>query len=911
MNNQCDCCTGISPQTPTTFENRSGLPAIAYRAGTYSEFLSTMLAALGTATAHGLRTRSPDDFSIAFLDSCAIVGDVLTFYCERIANENYLRTATELRSIGELARLIGYALQPGCAASAFLAFRLNDPPVNADPSSPDAAQSALMSLSSSLGVVVPAGTKVQSVPGPNQSPQIFETSADLDARWVANALKPHQMRPYPSGSIDINAMYMPDGGSLPNVGDRLLLSEILPPRVRLRTVTAITRDAVANVARLSLDGGSLPAAAPSLPPATIPAPDGPFGDALVREIVGGQIWDRDDLVALIARRSWSADAFEATVNSFSRASPAGGELTCYTVRSGLALFGHNGPPWSSLPPVLRFQYKTDSTFTTPQTIDPTWETSWDGATLGSYALSSFKADGTIDLDNVYPSIVAGLIIVFVQSSTIITARIAGVRSLWRAAYGMAARVTNLTLSGIDGDPSGLDPRQTEVFVQNDVISLAPLAITDDIGGTSVLLDRCTLPVAAGSLVAITGERTDRAGRTSVEVAQVAKATLEDGLTRLTFEQQLDGAYAIGTLLINANVVPATNGETVAEAAIGGGDASVAYQKFTLPQVSAALPLTWVSAKVADGVDAAITVRVNGVKWTRVPYLYGNAPTDRVFALVRDINGNTIVQTGDGATSGARLPSGSENVRAQYRRGLGTSGLVKAGQLSMLVTRPPGVRDVTNPLDANGAADPETPVQSRVNAPFAVRTLGRIVTLDDYADFARASAAIAKARVDLAWRGAQRVILLTVAGPAGAPVVDPSPQYDDLLAALTDAAEADFPIALNSYRPRSFIVAAGMRTDPAYRLDDVYAGVRAALWSAFSFDARGFGQPVFKSEVIAVIQAVPGVIASNLTALCYTDDPMPSVQNTLDAQPAALSGNDAVGAELLAIDAVPAALAVLA
>ena len=46
---------------------------------------------------------------IALLDAWATVGDVLTFYQERIANEGYLRTATERRSVLELARLVGYA----------------------------------------------------------------------------------------------------------------------------------------------------------------------------------------------------------------------------------------------------------------------------------------------------------------------------------------------------------------------------------------------------------------------------------------------------------------------------------------------------------------------------------------------------------------------------------------------------------------------------------------------------------------------------------------------------------------------------------------------------------------------------------------------------------------------------------
>ena len=54
--------------------------------------------------------------------------DVLSFYQERIANEAFLRTATERRSVLELARLIGYELAPGVAAGTCLAFTLEDAP---------------------------------------------------------------------------------------------------------------------------------------------------------------------------------------------------------------------------------------------------------------------------------------------------------------------------------------------------------------------------------------------------------------------------------------------------------------------------------------------------------------------------------------------------------------------------------------------------------------------------------------------------------------------------------------------------------------------------------------------------------------------------------------------------------------
>jgi len=75
-----------------------------------------------------LKTRDDDDFSIAFLDATAVMLDILTFYQERLANERYLRTATQLYSLTQLSQLIGYQPSPGVSASTYLAFTLTAAP---------------------------------------------------------------------------------------------------------------------------------------------------------------------------------------------------------------------------------------------------------------------------------------------------------------------------------------------------------------------------------------------------------------------------------------------------------------------------------------------------------------------------------------------------------------------------------------------------------------------------------------------------------------------------------------------------------------------------------------------------------------------------------------------------------------
>lgn len=186
----CDCCEGPKAGTPRATWNRAGLPSLRYRAGTYTSFFESMRVRLSSARFFGgvraklghtgpldltgLKTREMDDFSIALLDAWAVTGDVLTFYQERIANEGYLRCATERRSVLELARLAGYALRPGVSASVFLAYSLEK----------DAAP-----------VEIAKGARVNSVPGPGEQMEAFETSEPLLARVEWNEIAPRMSRP--------------------------------------------------------------------------------------------------------------------------------------------------------------------------------------------------------------------------------------------------------------------------------------------------------------------------------------------------------------------------------------------------------------------------------------------------------------------------------------------------------------------------------------------------------------------------------------------------------------------------------------------------------------------------------------------------------------------------------------------
>jgi predicted phage baseplate assembly protein len=262
--------------------------------------------------------------------------------------------------------------------------------------------------------------------------------------------------------------------------------------------------------------------------------------------------------------------------------------------------------------------------------------------------------------------------------------------------------------------------------------------------------------------------------------------------------------------------------------------------------------------------------------------------------------------GDGV-NGARAATGFDNIRAVYRKGIGTSGNVDANQLTLMQTRPQGVRSVSNPLPASGGADPETADGIRRNAPLAILTMDRIVSLQDYEDFAQAFGGIGKALATTwTWTGHGRGVFITVAGPDGAAIDPGSRTYTNLLAAIEKAGAPHVPLHVEPYRKAFFQVTATVMVAPDYQTDRVVAAVEAALRSKFSFDARAFGQPVALSEVVAVMQAVPGVVAIDIDRLGRTDDLGGDglLQPLSAASPQMGDDNALLAAELLILDPRP-------
>ncbi|HEV3050686.1 MAG TPA: putative baseplate assembly protein, partial [Longimicrobium sp.] len=498
---------------------------------------------------------------------------------------------------------------------------------------------------------------------------------------------------------------------------------------------------------------------------------------------------------------------------------------------------------------------------------------------------------TVSLDASYDKIVPGSrVIVERPGAPALTAMVQQVRTVARADYGVSARVTQLVLdrrwlgSGTDALNLALDPRTTlaplravTVHAQSEVAELAEQVIATDVSGNSIELDGLYDGLEAGRWLVVTGERTDvrdQAGfivpgvRASelvmlagvaheVRLVQDARGELRelpgDTLhTVLLLSASLAYSYRRSTVTINANVVRATHGETRREV-LGSGDGAQPFQRFALKQK----PLTWLAAATPSGVRGTLEVRVDGVRWPLAGSLLDLGGNARGYVLRTDDDGTTRVTFGDGRR-GARLPTGVENVTAVYRTGIGKGGNVEAGLISVLASRPLGVRDVVNPRRATGGADPETRDQARRNVPIAVLALDRLVSVSDYADFARTFAGIGKAAATALTDGRRQVVHLTIAGADDIPIDPSSDLYAALLAALRGYGDPVAALQLAVREAVFLFLAARVRVHPDHLWTRVEPALRAALLLELGFDRRELGEDVLLSRVVSVMQAVPGV-----------------------------------------------------
>ena len=302
------------------------------------------------------------------------------------------------------------------------------------------------------------------------------------------------------------------------------------------------------------------------------------------------------------------------------------------------------------------------------------------------------------------------------------------------------------------------------------------------------------------------------------------------------------------LKVLTNLLSLSRGQSVNNEILGSGDATLPAQKFVLKKS----PVTYYAS--GDSFRSSLRVYVDGVLWTEAPSFYGQTADARVYVTREDDEEKTTVEFGDG-TNGARLPSGSNNVIANYRFGSGAEAPAE-GTLTIIGTPFPGLKAIRNPVGAGGGADPDPADRIKQYAPRSVLTFGRAISSDDYVAIAGSTPGVARVQSYFAWNAdEQRATVKLYVGDDGAAVTAAQ-------TALKQVSDPNRKFTVLPAIPVLTFLLVLVRVEPDRIASDVATAVKSALGNAdtglMGLNRIRIGQTIYFSEVDEACHSVPGV-----------------------------------------------------
>lgn len=327
---------------------------------------------------------------------------------------------------------------------------------------------------------------------------------------------------------------------------------------------------------------------------------------------------------------------------------------------------------------------------------------------------------------------------------------------------------------------------------------------------------------------------------TIPAGTVCIARLDDG--SVDFEAVENVVLARGGLWVD---VGARQGSRRSEEFDGTGGRT---QRFALTSTS-----------VAQG---SVRVRVGDSDWEEARFFIDSAPDSKHFQAETDGLDVTWIVFGDGI-HGANPPAG-ETITVEYLETLGAAGNIGANLVTDLLTPIYSGGEilqvrVTNPIPATNGSDRETLDHAKLQAPAELRSLWKAVTKDDYKVLAEGFPGIAKAQVldanDCANIRYYQVNMAVAPNGGGLP----SPLLKQQFAEFIESRKV-ITVEVNLFDPcyRPVNVDAEVYVYQTEDKDDVRRRIEVALQTFFSFDRLSFGQSVYLSDIVSLLDGTQGV-----------------------------------------------------
>ena len=201
------------------------------------------------------------------------------------------------------------------------------------------------------------------------------------------------------------------------------------------------------------------------------------------------------------------------------------------------------------------------------------------------------------------------------------------------------------------------------------------------------------------------------------------------------------AFALGATVTGTNAVLVQNEEL----GVTTGDAGQTFQLQNAPILAPS------NDEVLE-IEERVFGEVAFVAWNRVDDFANSSRYDRHYTIDTSTGeislGPTMRQRDGSMMQYGRAPEADRLVRfARYRAGGGVQGNVPANRINVMLATLPYIDSVSNLRGADGGRDPETLEEAKLRAPQELRTQQRAVTAADFEDLARkASRSVGRVKV---------------------------------------------------------------------------------------------------------------------------------------------------------------------
>lgn len=279
-------------------------------------------------------------------------------------------------------------------------------------------------------------------------------------------------------------------------------------------------------------------------------------------------------------------------------------------------------------------------------------------------------------------------------------------------------------------------------------------------------------------------------------------------------------------------------------------------------------------------------------WTEVRHIADYNPNSPVYSVTTDADNYVTITFGDGV-SGA-IPTVNSAIKARYVIGGGEIGNLPGGRTFQIGYVPPASELTVNDLatvsvsnssvnPAVGGVDPETNDNIRQNAPTALRTMQRAVTLSDFAGLALSVEGVGKA---VAYASSPNSVSLYVSKSVSDESQDYYPGYDSTNTVIQDDWYALSNSVLDFLSTRTQIGTSVTTFVPnyipahieieyekyeGYTHAQIQAAIKYQIVFGYGYNFLSFDEVIYPEQIEAKLIQIPGIKIARVVNLYRVGD----------------------------------------